>query len=251
MLTTSTRQKIAAAEKLSLNIYASLPWGYRVAQVLIKLSFNLSETLGRTFYALFLNSDVEGMPPGAVKGTKPERLPRGYGDRFGQRLYAYTLKHVRNPDLVENILGELLLKVAAKKIRIEPGSPLSRAESYVFQTVSALISDMGRKDKGRTDRAPKERKRFDNVDDLNLSDPNAFRNLDEMLPQYDLDQLLEELEDVNPRAPSWLEAQLNGLTGVELAEKWNVNKSRITEWENTNLPKIKNVIKQYVRDLNA
>lgn len=242
------RQKIATVETLNRRIYASLPWGYRVAQVLIKLSYNLTETTGRVFYSLFLKSGVEGMPPGAEPGTKPERLPRGYGHAFGQKIYAFVLKKVRNPDLAAQVLSELLMKVAKGQFKVDKGVHINKAESYVFQSAARAVVDVLRETKGRKDR--NQDRKFEELD-INLSDPSAFRELDELLPQYDLDQLLEELEDINDRAPSWLKAQLEGLSNVELAEQWGVGKSRINEWENHNLPKIKKVVQQYVRDLNA
>lgn len=241
------RTKLAAVDGLNRKIYASLPWGFRVAQVMVRLSYSLTETVGRVFYSLFLRSGVEGMPAGPQPGTKPERLPKGYGSEFGKKLYAFILKKTGNPDKAETVIGEMMLSVAKGKFKIAEGYRLQQAESYVFQAATRHISDVIREERGRKDRGTyREPAINDSIDDLNLSDPNAFRELDGMISHRDLNDILEELEDIDPRAPSWLEAQLNGVLNVELAAMWGVTEPRISQWERSNLPKIKKVIEQYV-----
>ncbi len=235
------RPILARLRDLNRRVYASLPWGFRVANVLVKLSYGLTETVGRIFYSLFLDSGVEDMPPGAEPGTKPDRLPSGYGRRFGERLYAMLLQKARNPSLVEDVLSEMMVTVSRDKFNFPPGTSLKGAEQYVIRTaVNHLINLI---------RSNKHNDRYIDIDDMvDVSDPNSFQNLDNVLPRQELEKLMEDLRRVHPRAPSWLEAQLEGLKNVELAEEWGVSKSNITGWEHKYVPDIKKVVMKYLRE---
>lgn len=239
----------ARLQDLNRRIYASLPWGYRVAQLMLRLSYSLTDTIGRVFYAMFLNAGVEGMPPGAAPGTTPERLPPAYGRAFGQRVYALILQKVKDPNMAELAISNLLLEVSKRRFTIKPGSSLKEAESYVLTSAVRSVIDEIRSQRGRGKyKAPKH---YEGIEDIELGDPGAFRELDTLLPRSEMTRLLNELKRIDERAPSWLKAQLEGLTNVELAEQWGVSKPRITGWERDNLPKIKDVVMKYVQDAAA
>ncbi len=234
------RPILARLRDLNRRVYASLPWGFRVANVILKLAYSITETVGRVCYAEFLKANVEGMPPGAEPGTKPERLPPGYGQRFGERLYALLLQKSRNPDMVEEVLAELMVTASKGKFDIRPGTTLRGAEQYVIRAALNILINIIRSNK---------RNQTEEIDDtVDVSDPNAFQSLDKMLPRAELERLMQDLSRINPRAPSWLEAQLEGLRNVELAEEWGVSKSNITGWEQRYVPEIKKVVLRYLRE---
>lgn len=238
-----TKPLLARVRDLNRRVYASLPWGFRVANVLIKLAFGLTDTVGRVFYALFLEAGVEGMPPGPAPGTPPERLPSGYGRRFGERLYAMLLQKAKNATLVEDVLSELMVTAARDKFGLKPGMSLRGAEQYVMRSaVNHLINHL-RKDKPTEELGGEG----DESTDVDMSDPNAFRDLDNLLPRHELQRLMKDLESVHPRAPSWLEAQLEGLKNVELAEEWGVSKGAVTMWEQKYVPAIKDVVLRHLK----
>lgn len=241
----------ARIQDLNRRIYASYPWGYRVAQLLVKLSFSLTDTVGRVIYAWFLDAGVEGMPSGGAPGTKPERLPPGYGHQFAQRLYAYLLKKSRNPDHVETILANLLEKAAAGKLNLPAGTPLRKAESYIFTIATNLLTDLVRiRRKGpKVNVIP-----FDDIggeETFDPADPSSFQHLQDLLPRSELQRLMREIDQINPRALGWLEAQLNGVRSKDLAAEWGVSKSTVSMWEHQYLPKIKSVVMKYLRDVAA
>lgn len=244
---------LAKAWDLSRRIYASLPWGYRVAGLMLHIASSLTDTLGKVVYSEFIKAGVAEMPPlnGEVPARgdiKPGKLPSGYGKRFGERLYAALLAKSRNPDTVEEAISNLMLKIADGRLgSVREGSNLREAEQYVIRQALSELSNLWRKEHGRGERS----QRFtDDIDEVgvNLSDPNSFRELDQMLPKSELSKLMRDLESVNERAPSWLEAKLDGLTGTQLAQEWGVGKSRIVGWEDRYLPAIKKVLTKYIQD---
>lgn len=245
-----------AVEALNRKIYASLPWGYRVAQLMLKLSFSLTETLGRVVYTLFLNSGVQDMPPGAKPGSngkfKPERLPRGYGLDFGKKIYNIVLKKTKSPITTEEILSDFMLNLVKHKDKISDKYTLRQAETYILGALKLTIASYYRDQNGREDRGQVKVKPT-LIDDNNIFDtlnPSAFEHLDEMLPAHDLDLLLKELEDINAKAPSWLTSQIEGLSSTEIAERWNVSKGAVSQWETKYIPKIQEVVKDFIQDSN-
>lgn len=251
----------AQFRQFNRKLYASLPWGYRVAGLMLHLASSVTDSLGKVIYFELIKAGVDGMPD--VNGApasefldkhpkNPERLPTGYGRKLADRLYAILLSKTKNPDAVEEVISDYLVTVSRKGIPVPVGSTLSQAESYVKNSVMNALSDYFRANKGRKDRGgvkPSDLSIDDENSEFgNLADPNAFKNLDDMLPQSDLRQLMRDLEHINSRAPSWLEAQLEGLSNTELAAEWGVGKSAISEWERTNLPKIKKLVLDYVRE---
>lgn len=251
----------AQFRQFNRQLYASLPWGYRVAGLMLHLASSVTDSLGKVIYFELIKAGVRDMPD--VNGApasefvdkhprNPERLPTGYGRKLADRLYAILLTKTRSPDSVEEVISDYLVTVTRKGIPVPEGSTLAQAEGYVKNSVMNALSDYFRANKGRKDRGGvrPDNQSLDDEDSGfgNLADPNAFKNLDNLLPQADIRRLMQELESVNPRAPSWLEAKLEGLSGVELAAEWGVGKSAISEWERTNLPKIKKLVLNYVRE---
>jgi hypothetical protein len=219
---------------------------------MLHIASSLTDAVGRAFYHEFVKAGVADMP--AINGEVPARtvksVPAGYGKRFGTLLYVIVLKKVHNPDLTEEILTEALLRVAAGKLKLlREGSSLKEAERYSIQLVQNTISDVFRKNVGQgKERRPQ---RFQDIDDdpvVNLADPNAFRALDRMISRSDLTKLMRDLEKVDARAPSWLEAKLDGCSSTDIARDWGVGKSRVSGWEKEFLPDIKRVLSRYVQD---
>lgn len=244
----------AKACALSRRIYASFPWGYRVAGVMLHLASGLTSDVGKVLYAAFLKAGVDGMPPvkDVEKAVKnPALLPTGYGKRFAERLYATLLSKVRNPATVEDILGRLMEQVAQGKLEgLKPGSPLIAAEQFVMTMAMRLRSEYIRKEFGRPDRSLKPR--MEQLDEtIDFEDPDSFKNFGELLPSSEVERLMRDLSKIDTRAPSWLEAKLSGLSNVEIAEEWGVGKSRVTGWEKDHLPAIKKVILRYVEEAAA
>lgn len=242
---------LVTARDLSRRIYASLPWGYRVAGLMLHLASNLTDIFGRAVYQEFIRAGVPDMPP--INGQTPsrdlKRVPPGYGKKFGDRVYAMILNKSRNPDTAEEVISTLMVNIAAGKIGISEGTSLYTAEGYVVQSAINTLKMVWRKENLHKEKGLTQ---FDTDDaeaaQLDFADPNSFRHLEKMLPESELNHLMRDLEHVHKRAPSWLEAKLDGLTGVELAQEWGVGKSQVANWEKDYMPDIKRVLTRYLQD---
>lgn len=242
---------LARARKLSRRIYASLPWGYRLAGVMLHIASILNDLFGRAVYQEFIRLGVVGMPPlnGEVPSRDLKRVPAGYGKKFADRLYALLLTKSRNPDIAEDVMSEVLKKLGEGKLTIREGAVLREAEQYVTQTAMNILKTLWRtKSRHPEESFPSADPDAEEGPQVNFEDPNSFRHLDKLLPKADLGRLMHDLERVHDRAPSWLEAKLDGLTGVEIAQEWGVGKSAITAWEQKNVPEIKRVLTRYIQD---
>lgn len=246
----------AQFRQFNRQLYASLPWGYRVAGLMLYLASSLTDSLGKVIYFELIKSGVTNMPD--VNGApahefvdkyprNPERLPAGYGRKFADRIYATLLGKARNPNTVEEAISDYLVTLSRKGIPVPEGSTLAQAEGYVMRSVLNSLKDYLKGSRGPDMRGGPSLDEEEVAEHI-LTDPQAFKNLDDMLPQSELRRLMRELEHINPRAPSWLEAQLEGLSNVELAAEWGVGKSAISEWERTNLPKIKKMVLDHIRE---
>lgn len=255
-----TRTLIARLRDLNRKIYSSLPFGYRLAQVVLHMASGLTDTVGKVFYAEFLKSGVEDLPP--IDGQpalavadkyegRPERLPKGYGAKFGTRIFATLLQKVRSPELAEEILSQLMLNVARRKFSFA-GMTLSKAENFVITSAMNLVTDHLRGEFGRG----KERRKRDlsldtpisdtgTIEDL-LSDPSAFKSLDTMLSHSELSRMTEELDRLNPRAAEWFTAKLNGDKSKEIAEAWGVTPAAVSQFESKIIPKVKEILYKYL-----
>lgn len=241
----------ARAKDLNRKIYASLPWGYRIAGLMLHLASGTTDAVGKAMYAEFLKAGVDGLPP--INGEpassvadkylgKAHRLPSGYGREFGNKLYATLLSKARNPELVEETLSRLMVNMARGKTAVKPGTELKQAESFVIGAAINLLKDIWREQKVR-----KQDETLDiDQEGINLSDPSAFRHLENMLPHSELPRIMRDIEAIDPRATSWFEAKLEGLLSSEIADEWGVSKPRLSQWEARVLPKIKEVLMEYL-----
>jgi RNA polymerase sigma factor (sigma-70 family) len=248
-----TREVQAKAVHLSRRIYASLPWGFRVAQLFLKLSFSITDTLGKVVYAQFALAGVEGLPP--IKGQDalsmpetlfkhPERLPTGYGKNFANQIYAYLLKKTRNPAKVEEVISEMLMRIT-KGFDLRNGIPLGQAESYVFRLANFALTDVMRK-KQRGD-VSLDSPTDDEDYRLDPADPQTYRDLEDLIPQSELNDILRAIGKVHPKAVDWFKGQLEGVTNRDLAEQWGVSEPRVNQLVHVIEPAVKKILQQHLQ----
>jgi len=246
---------LARARSLNRRIYASLPWGYRVAHLILRVASGYIDVFGRVVLAEFIKSGVEGLPPingepalayqDKVQGPRgPDRLPKGSGKAFGQKVYATLMAKVRNVEVVEEALSRVMLDFARGKVRIEQGSPLPKAEAFIFHLVKNAVVDLSREQRSR----PQGDMLLDeDGGTIDFEDPNTFRHFDQMLPRSEMSSFLRELEKVHPKAVPWLEAKLEGLSSREIADEWGVSPPRVNQIENAFMPKLRALLQEYIQ----
>ncbi len=248
------------ATNLARKIYASLPWGYRMAQVFLKLTYSTQETFGRFCYAKFIQAGVEGLPDinGApalslkdlIQGPRGEsKLPAGYGRHFGEMAWKTGLQKLHSPEIVEDALSMVTMKLVAGKIRIQEGSPLARAEGFLLTAVITAGLDIIRIQRGRRNQHVEVSMPEDeHGTPVDLRDPKSFDRIEDLLSPSDLKNFLADIAHIDRRAPEWFNAQLDGMSNVELAKEWDVSPAYVTKWTQAHLDKIKAVVYKHIRD---
>jgi hypothetical protein len=192
----------AAAENLRRKVYASLPWGYRLANLLVKLS-SIQHDLGGVLYGYFYLAGVEGMPEPAkpIKEVRDiQKVYRTYGGSeardFGNKVYKALLAKFRNPDLAEEVVMELLLKMFdpqenASFLAGLKGKNLSQAQGYTLRSMQNRALDILRsqdRDVSMTE-TDDEGKNVERV----IADPNQWGYLDDVMSEERLDEVRENL----------------------------------------------------------
>lgn len=253
-------QRILArrATDLSRRIYASLPWGYRVATLFTVLAADALDTFGRAMSAEMVLAAVRGMPDiGGVLATDwiqrvhqkgPDVLPPGTGREFAARVYKILLtRSGGDPEVAAEAMSAVLLASARRKIHIANGSSLHDAESYIITASMNAARDLLRaRSRRREDSLARDR--HDDDVEVDVEDPSAFERLDDVLPASELRKILNELGNVHPRAAEWLRARLEGQSGQEISEAWHTTPSYVSKWQRTYLPEIKKVVEQHLRE---
>lgn len=229
------------ARQLNRTIYASLPLGYRIAQVMLKLSMSSQEAFGKAIYAEFIKADITGMPPingepaetwkDKLKGPRGAlRLPSGYGISLGAKAYAVAVRKLGDPEVVEDALSAVATKLAMGKMHLNPGDSLSNAERYIISSVMRAGIDAYRAKHRDYDRSEKTHATPLSIEDLDVSDPRAFKEIEQSLPPATLKRIYSEVAKIDPpRSLAWLEAQLEGLSDRELAQEWGISAARVSQ----------------------
>lgn len=245
---------VCRLDHLQRQIYASMPWGYRVAHLFTVLGADGASTAGRSAYALFIAAAVRGMPSingrdaldlvRDIRGPEDaDRLPPDYGAQFGRRLYRVLLARF-GPEIAEDAIAETLMKIARGKVHVRTGANLSEAEALVVTVGLNNARDLARK-QGRA-------RAVSDVDEegrtLDVEDPEAFAKLERALSPRDMQRILQDLEDVHPRARSFAEAVLEGDSKADVAEAWSVTPSYVSKWLKQYGGAIRKVIEYRLRE---
>lgn len=249
------RDLVARTTKLNRQIFASMPWGYRVAHLFVKLAMDTAEIFGRVAYAEFIKAGVQGLPDvngrpalelqEKFKGSRAaDRLPQGYGKRFGVKAWHIALVKLKNPEIVEDAVGDLMSKLISGKLRLQEGVDLKKAENFVITSLLNAGIDALRRRKYQESQLPTDSE----GNELDMGDPNTFRELENLVSRADMAKIMSDLRNVHERAPSWVEAQMEGLTDRELAAEWGVDTSAVFNWKKRYLDAVKAVFFKYVRD---
>jgi len=211
---------IRAAEELHRKVHASLPWGMRLGSLLFNLRYAADPaTFGKFAYGVFQLLGVEGLPrtpftPSTIREI--DRLPRDYGNEFGNRAQYIARKYLRQEDDVEEVLSLVAMKLVSNEtlrsnIR---GKNIRDAQNYVLRAVQNLAIDFLRTQKAH---------RYEEITDL-LHEPGSWENLGDLIPEPEQQRIKKELEEsVSPRLmpdlPLYFDLLLDGFSNKEIAER--------------------------------
>lgn len=197
---------VTSALGLRRKIYASLPFGYRIAQVFIRLAGFVTDAIGRGFLQKFREYDqVTGIEPGDD------------GKAFGKKLYAEALRVVKNPsraeDVIQGLFQEYLEKGTFKTIK----GPMHNAERFVLNMVKLRAMNALRPDKKLRDLTIQndEGEEVERV----IEDPSEWERFDDgLLEQIDLHRIRAELKHMNPNLEAYFVLMLDGVSDKEILE---------------------------------
>lgn len=225
-----------AAQELSRRIYASLPWGYRIAEVFIHLAADDAALFGKVVYAEFLRRGIEGMPdvngvPAAsVDTTRPrlaDRLPNGYGKELGVRAMRLLYRMGLSPDRVSETMAQFLadfLERYADKLR--SGMPVFSAEKFVLNKLQWVVRSGPERRKTLRDKneilvreKPGDEGEtedfFSNAPDLD--DPRGYHRLEQNFSKDQLKDLFEFLaKNIHPDIPEYIMLKADGYKDTEI-----------------------------------
>lgn len=239
------------ARQLSRRIFASLPWGFRLAHLFSVFSADAASALGRSAYALFIAAALRNMPPvegrdaldlvREIRGPEDaDKLPPDYGGVFGGRLFRSLLAKF-GPEIAEEAFAETLLKIVRGKVNVRNGANLSEGEALVSTIAINSARDLARGEQRR------RRHVQDDDGSLDPEDPEAFAELERALSPTEMERVLRDLEQVHPRARSFAEALLDGDTKSEIAAEWNVTPSYVSRWWRQHKDDMASIVTRHLR----
>lgn len=255
----------ARASKLSRKVYASLPFGYRLARFLLRLASGIVDAFGRVVAAEMIKRGVTDMPD---IGSDPavswqekllklgpragDALPRSYGRKFAQTCWNVGLAKTRKPDVVEEILTSVIEKLVSRPTLIHEGVTRAEAEAFILTLIKNEIIDIQRS-KSRWQLSPlgEETEEGDFTGDM--LDPESLQRLEDAIPASKLQAILRDLERVHPSASEYVRLMLDGYDKNEIAQKALLPHMRgpaapqaLTNWEKRWVPEIRDVFNRHL-----
>jgi len=244
------------AVDLSRRIYASLPWGYRVAKLFEVLAADSLDAFGRVVTAQMILAVVRGIPDIGGKPASdwiqdvhrrgPDVLPPGTGRAFAGRVYKILLSKFSDPEVVEEAMAHVMLQATRGKIHISNGSDIHTAQSLVITICLNRARDLLRA-QGRRREDSLVRDREDEPREIDITDPEAFRDLDRSISPGDMNRILQDAARVSPRAREYLESVLRGDSQSEWARELGVTDSAVAKYIRKVRPKLQEVLREHFR----
>ena len=253
------RTKLAArAAALSERIYTSLPWGYRVARLFMKLA-DTSE-YGPAFYAEFINKGVSGMPEIDGKDASEYRGKRNladllgrkrYGRDFGQKLFATALGRIKSLEVVEDAISDYFIKLKTGKgmgTNLQEGTPLGKAEIYAITGVLRTAFDIIKKRNRERPTLVRQDEGGGDVQ-MDIHDPSAFKEFATILSVVELEKAIREVEEFDERAALWIKLKLKDWKDKDIAKELGFkHPTQLGELKRKYWgPKLKKIFEKYVR----
>jgi len=263
---------LKSARELRRKIFASMPWGYRLAHLILVLANANAEGWGKLLYALFLQKGVKGMPdirgqdanewfeaqPDAIKKERnadklSRKLPSGYGSGFGHKIYKFALVIAHRPDKVDDELQKLMeyLTVRGGIDHMHDGVDLSKAESYIINSVQNRSYNIQEEKKRELSRGTSltVTDSDGNTVQVDKTDPEAAKRLDQ---QIELRHILSKptteraLNKAHPDGMTFIELILEGYDVSEIVGNPKVGEPGMLPHFNDSGQAGYNFIKTYV-----
>jgi len=198
------RRLVQAARSQKRELFASLPWGMRLAHVFFNLRLGgTAEEFGRTAYGLFLMHGVTGMPPAPFIPTNNRqisRLPSSYGKAYGTFIRSIIIRKLKtnsnSSDAVEDILAIAWQKlVSPSAVSAYSGKTLQEAEKYVNELVKNTVLSYLKYER---------RRRHEEYEEMTDAVSNgSWENLDTFLLESQKEAIVEGIQQKFRKQPDF------------------------------------------------
>lgn len=233
-----------AAVALQRKVYASLPWGYRLANFLTRLADYGTKAFGQVFLKTLQTMGVD---------VPPTEKPNSVGDMF----YRALLSKFKDPSFVEEIMQDSITNLLDKNHRLNKamkGLPYSECKAILMTSMKNLGIDILRRRK-------KEEYSIDDPEgERVVEDPGSWDELGEYIPERTLQEIEKDLaKSVNPKLlpdlPLYFKLLVDGYADSEilknkmlpfLADWGEFSHSQYVNWQKTYKDKIKTVLKKHL-----
>ena len=245
------------ASDLSRRIYASMPFGLRVANLLVVLAADSLDAFGRVLTAQCILAVVRGLPDVGGKPASdwiqevhkkgPNVLPPGTGREFASRVFKILLVKFSDPEIVQEAMSAVMLQIARGKFHVANGSSMHEAQSYTITAALNAARDILRA-RGRRRETPMT---TDHGQEIDIADPEEFRDLENSISEKDMASILSEAERISPRAREYLEAVLRGDSQSDWARDLGVTDAAVSKFVRKIRPTLKKVLEDHLRSASA
>lgn len=235
---------VTSAVELQRKVYASLPWGFRLANFLTRLADYGTKAFGQVFLKSLQTMGV---------AVPPTERPEAVGSMF----YKSLLSKFKNPDLVEEIMQDSIANLLDKNHRLNKmmqDKPYTECRAILMTAMKNLGIDVLRRRK-------KEEFSIDDPEgDRVVEDPGSWDELGEYIPERTLLEIEKDLaKTVNPKMlpdlPLYFKLLVDGYADSEILKgkmlpflkDWGeYNHAQYANWQKTYKDKIKTVLKKHL-----
>jgi hypothetical protein len=192
-----------ASEEVQRQVHASMPWGYKVANLLFRVRVaSDAQAFGKLIYGMFLLHGVVGMPPVPKMPEsirQIDRLPRDYGLAFGKKAWSYLLRAFKTEEAAQEIMSIVSMEALQDKSMWSktPGMELKSAESYILTRLKMRGINLmkGRKYRNHDslDAAPSDEEETTALIDKVVDSGSAWGQLGEAINSSDMEEIEQQL----------------------------------------------------------
>lgn len=253
------RQKLASeATAFTRQIFASLPLGVRLAATInnvfrarVGYSQGDAESFGLQMLYAFRDAQVSGPIHGKLTMVDLEpALRRGIGSKLKEtalNLSNKTTRRIRSKfsdDLVEQAIADVTDKLLMKEIKINKGSNISQATSYIQKPLEWAANDAARK----TVRHDKAHKKIDPSEIMGIPDPSTYRG---SLPPKALSQISKDIDrtfrdkEEAERIKAWFTGQVEGKSLDSIAGAFDLSRPGFQKWVGKRMNQIRKILSPY------
>lgn len=211
---------IRRANETRRQIWASLPFGYRLGAVFMVLADSYIKEWGKAIGAIFLKSEVEDMPDPGPRWNParpdPRYLPSGYMENVASKIYSLVLRVVGNPEDTRDIMQDVILKLhSSNNLKsVSFTSAISFLTTKAVWDAKNLVRHRGKDPAKKPKTSPDaEEPDYASTDFMSnpyfYADPSTYREIEDLFGQGKWERkVLPELARIHPDMPLFFERLL-------------------------------------------